>query len=126
MPASTRPGVAAELRTEANCRVDRGADKTWPALDHDGMYRTPSLTSMAFGDVSLFTYMNQSDAPLASTRGHLIDHYGLRVDNLEAWIAKLRAGGVRVLAEPCALGAHREVMIEGPSREAIELVEISP
>jgi catechol 2,3-dioxygenase-like lactoylglutathione lyase family enzyme len=126
MAASTRPGAAAEARTEANCGVERGPDKTWPALDHDGMFRTPSLTTMAFGDVSLFTYMNQTDAPLASTRGHLIDHYAVRVDSLDAWIARLRSEGVRFLTEPYALGAHRGVMIEGPSREAIELVEITP
>ena len=46
---------------------------------------------MAFSDVSLFAYMNQTDTPLASTRGHLMDHYGLRVADLDAWIAKLRA-----------------------------------
>jgi hypothetical protein len=126
MTASTRPRAAPEVRTEATCRVERGPDKTWPALDHDGMFRTPSLTRMAFGDVSLFTYMNQSDAPLASTRGHLMDHYGLRVDNLDAWIAKLRSEGAQFLTEPYALGAHRAVMIEGPRREAIELVEIRP
>ena len=79
---------------------------------------------MAFSDVSLFAYMNQSDTPLASPRGHLIDHYGLRVADLDAWIAKLRAEGVTFLEPPYTLGSHRAAMIEGPSREAIELVEI--
>src|SRR5512145_3507572 len=36
---------AKAARTEANCRVERGPDKTLPALDWDGMYRTPSLNS---------------------------------------------------------------------------------
>jgi catechol 2,3-dioxygenase-like lactoylglutathione lyase family enzyme len=111
-------------RNEANCRVERGPDRTWPALTYDGTYRTPSVTSMAFGDVSLFAYMNQGDQPLAPTRGHLIDHYGLSVANLDAWIAKLRAENVTFLEAPYKVGDFRAVMIEGPSREAIELLEV--
>ena len=41
-------------------RVERGPDKTLPALDWDGMYRAPSVTNTLFGDVSLFWYMNQT------------------------------------------------------------------
>jgi len=118
-------GAQQPARTEANCKVERGADKTWPALDFDGMYRTPSLNSMAFSDVSLFTYMNQTNTPLASTRGHLIDHFGVKVANLDAWIAKLRGEGVTFLEQPYTVGSYRAVMIEGPSREAIELIEVS-
>lgn len=111
-------------RTDANCRVERGTDKTWPALTYDGMYRTPSVTSMAFSDVSLFTYMNQSDTPLAPTRGHLMDHYGLRVADLDAWLAKLRRENITFLEPLHQVGPYRAIMIEGPSREAIELLEI--
>jgi hypothetical protein len=124
MATGGRGGAAQTPRTDANCRVERGPDKTWPALDYDGMYRTPSLTSMAFSDVSLFTYMNQTGTPLASTRGHLMDHIGLRVTDLNAWVAKLRAEGVTFLEQPYRLGDFRAVMIEGPSREAIELLEV--
>jgi catechol 2,3-dioxygenase-like lactoylglutathione lyase family enzyme len=113
-----------EPRSEANCRVERGVDKTWPALTYDGMYRTPSVTGMAFGDVSLFAYMNQGSQPLAGTRGHLIDHYGLRVADLDAWVAKLKAEGVTFLEPAYTVGEYPAVMIEGPSREAIELIEI--
>ena len=116
--------ATAPARTEANCRVERGPDRTWPALNHDGMFRTPSVTGMAFSDVSLFAYMNQGDTPLASTRGQLIDHFGLAVADLDAWIAKLRGEGVTFLEPPYLLGTYRAVLIEGPSREAIELVEI--
>lgn len=111
-------------RTEANCRVERGPDKTWPALTYDGMYRTPSLTTMAFSDVSLFAYMNQGNQPLGSTRGHLMDHYALSVANLDAWIAKLRSENVTFLEQSYKIGEYRAIMIEGPSREAIELIEI--
>ncbi len=117
-----RPGQP--VRTEANCRVERGPDKTFPALDWDGMYRTPSVTSTVFGDVSFFWYMNQTDRPASSTRGHLMDHVSLSVADLDAWMAKLRQQQVTFLEHPYQLGPHRAVMIEGPSREAIELVEV--
>ncbi len=118
-----RRGAAAEPRTEANCKVPRGADKTWPALEVDGMYRTPSA-AIAFGDVSMGGYMRQGDRPLVSTRGHLADHIALAVGNLDAWVAKLRAENVKFLEPPYKLGDTRAAMIEGPSREALELVEV--
>jgi catechol 2,3-dioxygenase-like lactoylglutathione lyase family enzyme len=111
-------------RTEANCRVERGPDRTFPALDWDGMYRTPAIQSIAFGDVSFYWYMNQGEVPAASTRGHLIDHVGLSVADLDAWTAKLRSERVTFLEQPYAVGASRAVMIEGPSREALELIEL--
>ncbi len=120
VPQGRRGG--AEPRTETNCKVARGADTTWPALEVDGMYRTPSA-AIVFGDVSMGGYMRQSDKPAASTRGHLVDHVGLSVANLDAWVARLRAANVKFLQEPYTLGDTRAVMIEGPSHEAIELVE---
>ena len=118
-----RRGAAAEPRTEANCKVPRGTDKTWPALDFDGMYRTPSA-AIVFGDVSMGGYMRQGERPLTSTRGHLADHIALSVANLDAWVAKLRAENVKVLEPPYQIGDTRAAMIEGPSREALELVEV--
>jgi catechol 2,3-dioxygenase-like lactoylglutathione lyase family enzyme len=109
--------------TEATCRVPRGADRTFPALDRDGMYRTPSA-AVVFGDVALPSYMRQGDRPLAGTRGHLYDHIALSVRDLDAWVAKLRDEGVTFLEGPYGLGETRAVMIEGPSREALELVEV--
>jgi catechol 2,3-dioxygenase-like lactoylglutathione lyase family enzyme len=118
------PGRGAAPRTDANCRVERSPDKTWPALTVDGMYRTPSVNGTTFGDVSLYMYMNQGDTPLAPTRGQLIDHIALSVANLDAWIGKLRAEQVTFLGAPYTIGDYRAVMIEGPSREAIELIEV--
>jgi catechol 2,3-dioxygenase-like lactoylglutathione lyase family enzyme len=112
------------LRTAANCRVERGPDKTLPALDWDGMYRTPSVTSTTFGDVSLFWYMNQGSTPAGPTRGHLMDHFAVSVTDLDAWVAKLRSENVTFLEQPYTFGGLRAVMIEGPSREAIELIEV--
>ena len=108
--------------TEADCKVPRGADRTWPALNREGMFRTPRA-GVEFGDVVLTWYANQGDAPLVSSRGQLQDHIALGVDDLDAWVAKLRGEGVVVLEEPYRLGDTRAVMIEGPSTEALELVE---
>jgi catechol 2,3-dioxygenase-like lactoylglutathione lyase family enzyme len=110
--------------TESTCKVPRGADRTFPSLEPDGMYRTPSA-AVVFGDVAFLTYMRQGDEPLASPRGHVYDHIALGVGDLDAWIEKLRGEGVTFLEEPYKLGQTRAVMIEGPSREALELVEVA-
>ena len=67
----------------------------------------------------------QGEQPLVSPRGHVYDHIALSVTDLDAWVAKLRGEGVTFLEKPYQLGDTRAVMIEGPSREAIELVEVS-
>jgi catechol 2,3-dioxygenase-like lactoylglutathione lyase family enzyme len=110
--------------TEATCTAPRGPDRSWPALNRDGMFRAPSA-AVVFGDVALPWYVRQGDRPLASTRGQLHDHIALSVTDLDAWVTKLRGEGVRFLEEPYRLGDTRAVMIEGPSREALELVEVS-
>jgi catechol 2,3-dioxygenase-like lactoylglutathione lyase family enzyme len=109
--------------TEANCKVARTPDRSWPALEKEGTFRVPTAAVM-FGDVALTWYMNQGDKPLVDTRGHLADHVALSVADLDAWIAKLRGEDVKFLSEPYKLGDTRAVMIEGPSREALELVEV--
>ena len=108
--------------TEENCHVSRGV-LTWPSLTKGGMYRYPTAGVM-FSDVSMMWYMDQTDKPLAGTRGHLMDSVGLGVDDLDTWIAKLKAEKINFLREPFKIGDTRAVMIEGPSKEAIELVEI--
>lgn len=112
-----------KLRTEADCKVARTPDRSWPALERDGTYRVPTAR-VTFGDVDLTWYMNQGDKPLASTRGQLADEIGLSVTNFDAWVTKLRGEGVKILQEPYKYGDTRAVMIEGPSREQIVLVEV--
>jgi len=119
--AALPPGTV--LKDENNCAVARNPDRTWPALEQQGMFRTPSA-GVLFGDVSLNWYMRQTETPLATTRGRLMDHIGLSVTNLDAWVTKLRREGVTFLEQPYRLGDTRAVMIEGPSHEAIELVEV--
>jgi catechol 2,3-dioxygenase-like lactoylglutathione lyase family enzyme len=122
--APVRAGRAgAEPRTEANCKVPRGPERTWPALEVGGMWRAPS-GSATFSDVALSWYVRPGDAPLVSSRGQLADHIALAVPNLDPWVAKLKRDGVTFLRDVYRLGDTRAVMIEGPSREAIELVEV--
>ena len=121
--APVRAGFAGPLPTEADCKVARGADRTWPALNREGMFRTPRA-GVEFGDVVLTWYANQGEAPLVSSLGQLQDHIALSVGDLDAWVGKLRGEGVRFLAEPYRIGDTRAAMIEGPSREALELVEV--
>ena len=86
------------------------------------MFRTPRA-GVEFDDVVLTWYANQVSDPLAPSRGQMQDHIGLSVADLDAWIDKLRGEGVTFLDGPYSLGETRAVMLEGPSREAIELVE---
>jgi catechol 2,3-dioxygenase-like lactoylglutathione lyase family enzyme len=109
--------------TEANCKVARASERTWPALEKEGTFRVPTAAVM-FGDVALTWYANPGDKPLVSSRGQLYDHVALSVGDLDAWIAKLRGEGVKFLGEPYKLGDTRAAMLEGPSREGIELVEV--
>jgi catechol 2,3-dioxygenase-like lactoylglutathione lyase family enzyme len=121
-PERTGQALPASV-SEGNCKVPRGADRSFPALKPGGMFRAPRA-GVQFGDVALAWYANQGDKPLASPRGQLYDHIALSVHDLDAWIAKLKGEGVTFLEQPYKLGDTRAVMIEGPSREALELVEV--
>jgi catechol 2,3-dioxygenase-like lactoylglutathione lyase family enzyme len=104
-------------------RIKRGTERSWPALNREGMFRDPRA-GVVFGDVVLTWYANQWDAPLVPSRGQLQDHIAFSVGDLDAWVSKLRDEGVTFLEQPYRLGDTRAVMIEGPSREALELVEL--
>lgn len=117
------PAPGAVQHGDADCKVARTRDASWPALTKDGMYRVPGA-AVRFGDVALSWYARQTDTPLAPTRGHLMDHIGLGVTDLDAWLAKLKREGVTILRPPYRLGDTRAAMIDGPSHEAIELVEV--
>jgi hypothetical protein len=117
------PAAGTVPHTQSDCKVARTPDKSWPALTPDGMYRVPGA-GVRFGEVALNWYAPQIDTPLQPTRGHLMDHVGLGVTDLSAWVAKLKREGVTFLRQPYRLGDTRAAMIEGPSHEAIELVEV--
>ncbi len=122
LAASLLPNAAGREFDEGDCTVVRGDDRSFPSLERDGTYRTPS-GGVAFGDVWLPWYMRQGNAPLAPTRGQLYDHFALAVDDLDAWIVRLRGEDVTLLTDVYPLGDTRAVMLSGPSLEAIELVE---
>jgi catechol 2,3-dioxygenase-like lactoylglutathione lyase family enzyme len=121
-PVSEAVAKRVGARTEADCKEAR-AEPSWPSLAEAGTIRVPSGGVM-FDDVALSWYARQGDRPLVTTRGQVYDHIGLSVANLDAWMAKLRGEGVKFLEREYKLGEFRAVMIEGPSREAIELVEV--
>ena len=120
-PVAGRSVVPA--RSEEDCKVERGPERSWPSLTRQGTFRVPTA-AVTFGDVMLTWYMRQGEEPLVGTRGQLYDHVALSVPDLDAWVAKLRVEGVTFLQAPYPLGHTRAVMIEGPSQEAIELVEV--
>jgi len=121
LQAEPRRGPATPI-SEENCKVARGAEPSWPSLDPKGTYRFPS-EGVRFDDVAMNWYPNQTGKVLGPTLGHLMDHVGLKVGDLDAWIEKLKREGVVFLKSPYRIGETRAVMIEGPSHEAIELLE---
>jgi catechol 2,3-dioxygenase-like lactoylglutathione lyase family enzyme len=113
--SNPRPG-------EASCAVAKG-EPTYPSLDRVGTVRSPA-GGVTFDDVELNWYPRQGDRPLAGSRGQLMDHVALSVPDLGAWERKLRNEHVKFLEGPYRIGATRALMVEGPSREAIELIEV--
>jgi hypothetical protein len=107
--------------TAANCKVPR-PERSWVSLEREGMLR--QLAGVTFDDIQVIWHVQQHETPLAPSRGQVIDHFALSVADLDAWSSKLHHEGVKFLTKPYKLGDTRAVMIEGPSREAIELVEI--
>jgi catechol 2,3-dioxygenase-like lactoylglutathione lyase family enzyme len=67
----------------------------------------------------------QNRTEFESTQGHVVDHIGFSVDNVDDAIAKLKAAGVKVLAEPKSVmnGKIKYAFIEGPDKMKIEIIE---
>lgn len=59
------------------------------------------------------------------TKGRVIDHLGLSVDNLEETLARLEKAGVKITDPPRSVlgGKVKYAFIEGPDKMRIELVE---
>jgi catechol 2,3-dioxygenase-like lactoylglutathione lyase family enzyme len=60
-----------------------------------------------------------------STKGHVVDHIGISVDNLDDAMAKLKAAGVTITDPPRSLanGKIKFAFIEGPDKMRIEIIE---
>ena len=123
-PLRLRRGQAA-CGLQRTARVERGPDRTLPALDWDGMFRTPAVQSTIFGDVSLFFYMNQGSTPVGSD-ARAPDGSLRRQRRRSRRVDREAEGRERHLPRAASTpsGGLRAVMIEGPSREAIEIVEV--
>lgn len=101
----------------------------WPSLEPIGTIRQPS-GSVRFGNGSMSWYPRQcvrercdGDRPFVPSRGQVLDHVAFTVEGLDAWRARLRAAGVKILEEPYAFGDTRAFLIEDPDGLAIELIE---
>lgn len=120
-PARAGRGVAPELTyTEATCKVPK-SEHSFPSVEKVGTRRQPG-GGAAFGPVSLNWFASQSETALAPMRGQLVDHIAVSVPALDPWIAKLEAEHVTFLQQPYKFGDLRAIMIEGPSRESIEII----
>ena len=60
-----------------------------------------------------------------STTGHVTDHIGFSVDNLEQTLERLKKDGVKVTDGPHSGAGGKYAFIEGPDHIRIELVEAS-
>jgi len=60
-----------------------------------------------------------------STKGHVADHIGFAVDNLDETVVRLKKDGVMVTDEPQAIlgGKVKYAFIEGPDKIRIEVIE---
>jgi hypothetical protein len=105
-----------------DCKVPY-SEPSWPAPVKSGFVRQPG-GRVVVDDVGFFILPKQGPAPLAPTRGKVVDHMGLSVPDLQAAIARLKSEGVTIIEGPHTWGSTRAAMIEGPDRVAIELVEV--
>jgi hypothetical protein len=115
-----RGGVPAPVYTEDTCRVPK-SERSYPSVEKAGTIRQPG-GGAAFGLVSLNWFVAQTDTRLSSTKGQLVDHIAVSVATLDPWIAKLKAENVTFLQQAYRFGDSRAIMIEGPSRESIEMI----
>jgi len=123
VPMPTGRRAPKEPITKENCAFQNDFVRSWPSLTKDGMVRTPSGGAV-FDDVAMFGYGQQYPKPLVSTRGHTVDHVALSVRDLDAWHDKLMGEGVTFLKHPYKIGDTRAFMIEGPSKVALQFVEV--
>ncbi len=66
-----------------------------------------------------------SEGPLVSPKGRVLDHVGLSVRDLQGTLSRLKTQGVTVLEGPHRFGTSHTMaaFIEGPDRMVIELIE---
>jgi catechol 2,3-dioxygenase-like lactoylglutathione lyase family enzyme len=103
------------------------------------MYKTVQIgpsSSFMMDDVNIIIYpveyARSSHMPgwedrktVEPTKGRVVDHIGISVDNLDDAIARLRKEGVTVTDEPRSIagGKVKFAFIEGPDKMRIEIIE---
>ncbi len=128
-PVRDEDGTESTRPPHEPCAAEPGAPG-WPSLERAGTIRAPRA-SVVHGNGSMSFYPRQchgercgAPQPLVPSRGQVLDHVGFRVADLDAWAAWLDSRGVVILEEPHDIPEGRALMIEGPDRLAIELVEV--
>src|SRR4030095_6738665 len=61
-----------------------------------GVIRSPA-TTVRIGEINLIIYPRQRPGPLASTRGHVVDHIAVSYPDVAAELERLRKSGVKAL-----------------------------
>jgi catechol 2,3-dioxygenase-like lactoylglutathione lyase family enzyme len=115
-------------------RLGRGAPLREPRM-YRGFQIGPSM-SLMMDNVNIIIFpmeyaktqwpdLWKDRTDLESTRGHVTDHIGFGVDNLDDTLARLKKDGVKITDEPRSIagGKVRFAFIEGPDHVRIELVE---
>src|SRR4029077_18910420 len=80
-----------------DCKIPYG-EPSWPSPVSKGFLRAPGGRTLV-DDVGFFILPKQGSAPLASTRGHVVDHMGLSVSDLAATVARLKSEGVTFIEQ---------------------------
>lgn len=82
---------------------------------------------MKLDGVNLFIRQNREGEQVVGDGSDLrfsYDHFGVMVDNLEAFVEEVCAMGAKVLREPTQLRPETKIaFIEGPDRTRIEIVQ---
>lgn len=112
-------GAASRTRRDGPCQVPF-AEPSEPL----GVIRSPA-TTVRFGEISLIIYPRQRPGPLASPRGHAVDHIAFSVRGLDQTLDRLASSGIRLIGRPYRFGnsSLRAAKIEGPDSIIIELIE---
>jgi hypothetical protein len=115
------PRNTAQLPAGADCKQPYSAP-TFPSFNKfPGFVREPA-GGVSFGDISI-GIRPWPGGGLASSEGYVVDHWALSVADLQPTANRLKSEGVKVLEDVHKWGDSKAMMIEGPDRVKIEIVE---
>ena len=122
IPQPQGRGAAAAPPATGDCHAKLYAPPTWPSFAKTGFVRDPA-GGVNFGNISI-SIRPWPGGGLVSPRGTIVDHWALSTPDLTATVARLKREEVKFLEEIHPWGSMRAAMIEGPDRNAIELVDV--